>query len=240
MTKHRGAKTFYKNSMLIVLSAIFISVVLFGTIIGISLKTKKYLFASGQTLYAYYTAFCDSSAVAEAESANQKDLGGAGYVYSQQGYYVCAFIYTNREDAESVCRKNAGGGIVEIKTQIMSQKLQKMVKNNENWLNMIHLIEDGFNALRQVAIDSDLENLSDAEVFSRIFVWLEKANDLSYKFSKTDDVMNEICDLLIFDLKNFIASSGTMPQRSSGLKGLCFKMIELYNLSVSCLEGTIN
>ena len=125
---NQKAKT-YKGTILVALSMVFAFVVLLGAIIGISVKSKKYSFMDGQILYAYYTTYCDNLTLAQNEGESQKDIGGAGYIFSENGYYyICAFVYTSRADAESVCKKNNGGGVVEIKTQNLPQKVKKSGK----------------------------------------------------------------------------------------------------------------
>ena len=230
----------FKKLIIFCFCFILIIVLIVGVLFNISAKRKKYLFTSGRVFYVYYTTITSATNASEIVSTQQKS-GGAGFPLEEGAkIYVCAFLYENFEDAMLVKNANIeaynNGGIKEIKTQKMSARAQKVVKNCENYTKLVHLLEDCFNDFYSMAISHDENKLNESETFSRVFLWLTQANTLNDNFEKTDNI-SAVCELLAYEIKDFLATKTGRIERCSGLKLMCFKIINLYNAFANLIEG---
>ena len=215
-------------------------VVVLGIVISKSLGGKKYYFASGATFYCYYT---EETTAQNAESATyyQKKSGGAGFNYSLGAKtYICAFLYKTKEEAERIKQTNiisyAQGGIIELKTTPLSSRAQKIVKNNEAYISLIHFFEDAFGECYNLAVMLDNQTITESKLLTKVLLMLEKANEINAKFEITDPLCASI-ELLCFEMKDYMAKTNGKIERSSGIKLLCFKIVELCNACAEILNN---
>ena len=235
VTKHKSNKCFnLRNYLGLVLIIVFIFVVIIGIIIAGSIKSKSYEFISGKTFYYYYTNIESSLNRAKSLADSQKSAGGAGFVFEEnKKFYVCAFLYDKMEDAKIVIDQNKeaypDGGVITKNTQKLTNKAQKLIKNDEYLISAVHLYGDCFNAFYDLAIECDKNNLSEAEVFSKVFVYYEKIVDVCGKFDNINSPVSINLDSLLTSVKEYLSQTKTSTERSYKLKQLCFEIIDKYN-----------
>lgn len=223
-----------RNYLGLILIIIFIFVIVIGLIIAGSIKSKTYDFVNGKTLYYYYTAVESSLNRAKSLADSQKSAGGAGFIVEEnKKYYVCAFLYEDSEDANAVLEQNKNaygeGGVLVKNTQKLTNNAKKLMKNDEKIISAIHIYEDCFNGLYELAIECDKANLSEAEVFSKVFKYYEKISAVCDKFDNINSQISINLDGLLSCVKDYLSHTKTATERSYKLKGLCFEVIESYN-----------
>lgn len=215
-------------------------VIALGVVINASGKKKIYIFIEGATFYAYYTEEALGNNI-ENSVSTQKQSGGAGYPYGEkQSKYICAFLYKSQKDANSVMdanyKEHPQGGVVEIKTTKLSKRAKKIMNSTENYLLLFHFFEDCFNECHNLSISWDNASLTEAKLLSTVLLLLNKANEICEKFETTDDLCAPI-ELLGFEIKEFMTKTTSKVERSSGVKLLCFKIIELFNIAAEILNN---
>lgn len=212
-----------------------------AVIISVSVKSKKYDFLAGKEFYVYYTSVERSISLANTVSREQQLLGGAGYICENFNYYISAFLYDNFEDAKSVAQKNLSaypdGGVMPKKTQKLNKKAKKVIKNDEKCSNCVHIFENTFNCFYDLALENDEKMLTEAAVFNKVFKQLESLNSLSKKIEDINSPLSFELDSLISKVKKYLATANTTVERGSGLKLLCFEIIDGYNTIANWLNG---
>lgn len=225
----------------LILAIVFLGVVVVGVLIAFSVKSKKFDFISGKEFYVYYTSAEKSLSGAQTSAKNQQSIGGAGYIFENYNFYISAFLYENFEDAKAVAKKNItaypDGGVTAIKTQKLTKKAKKVMKNEEKYLNCVQNFENAFYDFLRLSQENDEKLLSEVVVFNKVFKRLEGLVDLSKKFEDINSPMSFELDSLIAKIKKYLASSNTTIERSSGLKLLCFEIIKQYNTIANWLNS---
>ena len=223
-----------KKFIFFVILFLLVLVIVLGGIIALSVNTKKYYFVDGMEYYIYYTHRESSLSRAESLADTQKKNGGAGFIVEKNGFYVCAFLYKDKIGAQTVKENNnesyPEGGVITQNTQKLTKRAKNIMKNNQNYASCIHGFEDAFNEFYDLALKCDSQNLSEVEVFNAVFLRYEKINSLSVKFEDANSPFSLAVDSLAILVKDYLTSSKTAVERSSGLKEICFEIINLYNL----------
>ena len=215
-------------------------VVVLGFILSKGLKRKSYVFSNGAVFYAYYTETA-KNLNADSVCDSQKRSGGAGYLYSLGlNNDVCAFLYKTKEEAERIKQANitqySKGNIIELKTTALTNHAQKLVKNSEAFTSLIHLFEDVFNEFYDLAKMLDSMLITESKMLTKVLLILEKTNETGEKLDAKDELSASV-ELLSFEIKDYLAKANSKTEKSSGIKFLCFKIIELFNASAEILNN---
>ena len=215
-------------------------VVVLGGFLSAFGKRKNYTFADGTSFYAYYTSEQTQENI-DSSALKQKKNGGAGYIYEQgTKKFVCAFLYKTKQDAQNIKAANINlypnGDVVEISTLKLSSRAKKILNNTENYLLLFHFFEDCFYECFNLSLEWDSSKLTESKLLSKVLLLLNKANEICASFEISDDLSASI-ELFCYEIEEFMAKTTSKVERSSGIKLLCFKIIDLFNVSAEILNN---
>ena len=232
-----------RKMLAILLAALFLFILMIGVIIALSVNSKKYYFADEKQLYVYYADIESSLVRAKQRASEIASAGGAGVVLSSgEKFYICAFVYSNEADAKTIKERNKtnfpNSGVLIKKTQKLTSRAKKVLKNDEDARSCVHLLEDLFNKFWALSVDIDKNNLGEVKVFNTVFGEYEKVAEKASAMSDIHSIISYTYDDCASVLKEFLSKADTFTERSSGVKKLCFEMVKIYNNLADVLNNT--
>ena len=201
------------------------------------LKQKKSNQVFGSKAFFVIVGKFDSLFEADSFSERVESSGGAGTVLARDSFWVVAFVYPSKKEAELVV-KNLKSDSWSAAVEEISIKKPQMSNLLASQKAAINALKSGIDVLYSNAILYETKSGSDAKIYSsivklkKILVRLKGNLGESDKDAMIFDAVQELCECL----NDFLKSSFSKEIYSSKLKALCVHSVVCFSEMISQID----